>query len=146
MYQVRSTSLLPLRNGRAVGRTLTGCTAPAVKEAGMALEVQRIACVNNGGFVMNFGIQYLDLDETIPQPVMFEGLNSGDYPILDTRVIDLIEQGVSEGRLVSPRVNAYWGESEAWVGWLTCAANGQTATFDVSGTTLDVHIKLIGTE
>jgi hypothetical protein len=54
----------------------------------MATQVQTIACVNNAGFVMSFGIQILDIDNS-GRILTVEGLETEHYPIDQTRTIDL---------------------------------------------------------
>ncbi|NEO75714.1 hypothetical protein [Moorena sp. SIO4G3] len=99
------------------------------------LEVQKIACTNNAGFVMNF---YVDI----------EGLKtggSGDYPINQTRTIDVGEYPIGEGFSMKPVVNAVLGKTLAGPS-VIFKRNGQTATYSVTGTTLIYKICLIGTD
>lgn len=105
------------------------------------LQVQRIACVNNGGFVMNFSVRYLDSEGHWHTA----DWNSGNYPINQTRTSpDLGEIGVPDDAVaVTPYVHAILGKHETGEPLVTFAANGQTGTYGVKGTTLDFSVKLI---
>lgn len=101
------------------------------------LHVQHIACVNNAGFVMNFQIRR--------QRDGRDAGDSGRYPINQSRRIDLsgLEFGgdrLQIGDLVQPRVNAVAGSTRDGPG-VRYAPNGQTATFNVRGTTLDYSVE-----
>jgi hypothetical protein len=104
--------------------------------------VQSVACVNNAGFVMSFGITVLDT-ATITEHAV-EGVDSGNYPIVQTRTIDLATIGIEEGTILWPRVHAVGGRTERGDDGVRYAQNGQTATYEVSGTTLDFDVRLIG--
>ncbi len=108
------------------------------------IQVQKIACVNNAGFVMNFQIQYLDADGA----QHLTDWNSGNYPINQTGTSpDLESIGVPANALaVTPYVNAILGKSNTGNPEVTYAANGQTATYTVTGTTLIFSVTLIGSE
>ena len=108
----------------------------------MATQVQTIACVNNAGFVMSFGVEILDIDHGIEETI--NNLDSGNYPIDQTRSIDLSSTGIAEGTLVRPQVHAVWGDTNHGDRWVQYTKNGQTATFAVSGTTLNYSVNLIG--
>jgi hypothetical protein len=110
----------------------------------MALQVQTIACVNNAGFVMSFGLEILDMNTL--RPLIIENLDSGNYPIDQTRSIDLSTTGIEEGTIVRPQVRAVWGDTNLGDRYVVYAANGQTATYEVSGTTLNYSVKLIGAQ
>jgi len=104
--------------------------------------VQTIACVNNAGFVMSFGVEIMDLDQGIE--VTINDLDSGNYPIDQTRSVDLSTTGIAEGTIVRPQVRAVWGDTNHGNRWVKFAKNGQTATFEVRGTTLNYDVNLIG--
>ena len=97
------------------------------------LEVQKIACVNDAGFVMSF------------KAVCSGGTSndSGDYPIDQTRVIDLGETPFRTGIEFWPEVHAVLGKTQSASDHVIFQLNGQTATYEVKGTTLDYSIKLI---
>jgi hypothetical protein len=107
----------------------------------MALAVETIACVNNAGFVMSFGLEIFDPD--IGAIVAVEGVDSGNYPIDQTRQIDLSTTGISEGVSVRPQVHAVLGNTNSGNRFVQYAKNGQTATYDVRGTTLNYSVDLI---
>jgi hypothetical protein len=98
------------------------------------VEVQKIACVNDAGFVMWF------------QAVCSGGSSNGTdtYPIDQTRVIDLAETPFREGVEFWPEVHAILGKTQSAGEHIQFALNGQTATYEVRGTTLNYSIKLIG--
>jgi len=104
--------------------------------------VQTIACVNNAGFVMSFGLEVLDIDNGIEATI--NDLDSGNYPIDQTRTIDLSATNIAEGTLVRPQARAVWGDTNHGNRWVKYAQNGQTATYEVRGTTLNYDVKLIG--
>ena len=101
------------------------------------LEVQKIACANDAGFVMSFVAACSD----------GSSLSTETYPIDQTRVIDLASTAFKLGTEFWPRVNAVLGKTEDVQDarqHVVFAMNGQTATYDVKGVTLDYSITLIG--
>jgi hypothetical protein len=104
--------------------------------------VQTVACVNDAGFVMNFDIEMLDLNTG--NITLIPGKNSGNYPIDQTRSIDLSSAGIDEGTLVRPLVNAVLGKTLSGDKFARYSHNGQAATWEVRGTTLNYSVTLIG--
>jgi hypothetical protein len=102
--------------------------------------VQKIACANAAGFVMNFSIRWLDASGNW----FTTHWNSGNYPIDQTRTSpDLASIGVPPDALaVSPYVHAILGKSGEGTPYVAYAANGNVGTYTVSGTTLDYSVKL----
>ena len=98
------------------------------------LEVQKIACANDAGFVMSFVAACAD----------GSSLSTDTYPIDQTRVIDLASTSFKLGTEFWPRVNAVLGSTQDAQTHVIFAMNGQTATYDVKGLTLDYSITLIG--
>ena len=98
------------------------------------IQAQKIACVNDAGFVMWF------------QAVCSGGTSNptGNYPIDQTRVIDLGETPFREGVEFWPEVHAILGKTQSGSDHIQFALNGQTATYEVRGTTLNYSISLIG--
>ena len=68
------------------------------------LKVQRIACTNDAAFVMKFWVGYQDNNNQVHGTS-----DTGDYPVGQTRVIDLASQGFSEDTLIWPSVAAVFG-------------------------------------
>ncbi len=103
-------------------------------------EIDKIACSNAAGFVMNFSIQWLDTDGTWHTTEW----NSGNYPINMTRKSPSLSSiGVPEDALgVTPYVHAILGKHEQGTPLVQAADNGQVATYNVTGTTLDFQVKL----
>lgn len=100
------------------------------------MEVQKIACVNDAGFVMSFVAQTNGARST----------SSGEYPVNETRVIDLANSPFRAGLEFWPVVDAVLGKTQAASEHVTFALNGETATYQVTGTTLGYDIKLIGAD
>jgi hypothetical protein len=98
------------------------------------MNVQKIACVNNAGFVMNFEVHTTSGLRTS---------NSGNYPIDQTRVIDLAGLGIAEGTEVFPVVQAILGKTNSGDPHVYYEQNGQTATYEVKGATLTYSVQLI---
>jgi hypothetical protein len=98
------------------------------------VEVQKIACVNDAGFVMSFAAVCAGGSTN----------SSGNYPIDQTRVIDLGESPFRTGIEFWPEVHAVLGKTQSASEHVVFAMNGQTATYEVKGTTLNYSIKLIG--
>ena len=105
-------------------------------------QVQRITCINNAGFVMNFSIRWQDINENwnITQ------WNSGNYPINETRTSpDLETIGVNPIYVVAvtPYVQAIAGNHKSGSPSVEYQPNDRTATYQVKGTTLDYSVGLI---
>jgi hypothetical protein len=97
------------------------------------IQVQKIACVNNAGFVMSFDASCAGGTSN----------SSGNYPIDQTRVIDLGETPFRTGIEFWPEVHAVLGKTQSADEHVLFEMNGQTATYEVRGTTLNYSIKLI---
>ncbi len=107
-----------------------------------ALEVQTVNCVNNGAFVMSFGLEVFNQD--ILGWTTINDLDQGPYPIDQNQSIDLSTTTISEGTAVRPQVRVRWGDTVSAPTYIRYAKNGQTATWVVTGTTLNVHISQTG--
>ncbi len=103
--------------------------------------VQTLVCVNNAAFVMSFGIEILDMNTGIP--FIIENLDSGTYPIDQNKPIDLSTIGIAEGTCLRPQVRAVWGDTNDGDSFVQYAPNGETATYEVSGTTLNYSVRLL---
>lgn len=103
-------------------------------------QAQYIACVNAAGFVMNFSIKYLD---TNTGEWKVGKQNSGNYPIGQERSLNGAENDVPLGSVMAPVVHAILGVSNEGTPFVTYAANGQTATYNVHGTTLIYSVDLV---
>jgi hypothetical protein len=103
------------------------------------MKAQRIACVNNAGFVMNFSVSVLNVEDGTSRVVG----DSGTYPINQARVIDLANFGIEEGSLVRPHVNAVWGVSNEGNRYVIYDPDAATATYNVTGTTLNYSVNLL---
>ena len=98
------------------------------------LEVQKIACANDAGFNMSFAAVCSD----------GRSFSSDAYPIDQTRVIDLASTPFKLGTEFWPEVQAALGKTLPSQDHVVFAMNGQTATYDVRGTTQSYTVKLIG--
>lgn len=98
------------------------------------VEVQKIACINNAGFIMWF------------QAVTPGGTSdpTDSYPIDQARVIDLATTPFRERLEFWPEVHAILGKTQSADEHIVFRLNGQTATYEVRGTTLNYSMKLIG--
>lgn len=99
------------------------------------MNVQKIACTNNAGFVMKFEVHTTTGLQTG---------DSGNYPIDQTRVIDLGNLGIAEGTEIFPVVHAILGKTNSGEPHVFYSTNGQVATYEVRGSTLNYSVNLIG--
>ena len=100
---------------------------------------QKIVCVNHAGFVMNFSVSILNIEDGSTLVIG----DSGSYPIGQTRVIDLADYGIEEGSLIRPFVHASWGVSNEGNRYARYSPNGASATYHVTGTTLNYSVELV---
>lgn len=70
--------------------------------------------------------------------------STGNYPIDQTKTIDLSSFGFADGTELWPVVDAVLGKTKSGDPHVTYANNGQVGTYDVKGTTLNFSVKLIG--
>jgi len=103
------------------------------------IEVQYIECVNNAAFVMSFGIQILD--ENTGLILIVDGLDTGNYPIGQSRRINLATIGIEPGTVVRPQVRAVWGVNNPGDEWVRFQPNRFLAKYDVRGTTLSYTVR-----
>jgi hypothetical protein len=96
--------------------------------------VQKIAVVNNGGFVINF--QVTTRDGILSAP-------TDTYPVNQWRIIDLTSTPLTEGVDVRPLVHATAGDDVLGNNFVSYCVNGQTATYTASGTTMDYQVTLL---
>jgi hypothetical protein len=112
------------------------------KDNSVMNQVQKIACVNNAGFVMSFAIQWQDIHGSWN----ITKWNSGNYPINETRTSpDLQQIGVNPTTavLVTPYVVAELGKDNTGSPCLEYQPNGVIGTYQVKGTTFDYSVELI---
>lgn len=121
--------------GLVAAATLASAAPADAQEAVAEPCVQKIAVVNNAAFVMNFKVATRD---------SIESYSTQNYPINQYRVIDLATVAtIPENTDVRPVVKAVAGDTRSgdFVGY---CKNGQTATYSVTGTTLNYQVTLIG--
>jgi hypothetical protein len=117
---------------------ILGATAQPAAAAPTAQQatpcVQKIAVVNNGGFTINFQVTTRDGQLSAP---------TDTYPINQWRIVDLTSTPLTEGDDVRPLVHATAGDDVAGNVFVSYCANGQTATYTASGTTMDYSVTLL---
>jgi hypothetical protein len=116
---------------------LLGVGAQPAAAAAAALAapcVQKIAVVNNGGFVINFQVTTRDGQLSAP---------TDDYPVNQWRLVDLTSTPLAEGVDVRPLVHATAGDDVLGNTFVSYCVNGQTATYTASGTTLNYTVTLL---
>lgn len=98
-------------------------------------EVQKIACKNGAGFVMRFRVSAEGSD------------NDSDYTSTFTnpgyKTINAKELGLDEGTEMWPNIDVKLGDDRTG-SRVRYKANGQVAVYNVTGTTLDSDVDLIG--
>lgn len=109
-------------------------SASAAQTAAAAPCVQKVAVVNNAGFVLSFRVT-----------TRTGGLSpeTDNYPINQWRVVDLTATELPEGSDVRPVVQAVGGTSQTGNTFVSYCRNGQTATYTASGATLNYTVVLI---
>ena len=96
--------------------------------------VQKVAVVNNGGFVINFQLTTRDGQLSAP---------TDNYPINQWRIVDLASTPFAEGVDVRPLVHAQAGNDVPGNVFVSYCVNGQTATYTASGTTTNYTVTLL---
>ncbi|SDS39373.1 hypothetical protein [Actinoplanes derwentensis] len=128
--RVAATAFAMTLTGTAAVIGLTATPAAAAAEPC----VQKVAVVNNGGFVINFQLTTRDGQVSAP---------TDDYPINQWRLVDLVSTPFAEGVDVRPLVHAEAGNDVLGNVFVSYCANGQTATYTASGTTLNYSVTLL---
>jgi hypothetical protein len=85
--------------------------------------VQRVKCKNRAAFNMSF----LVTNGTLSTPA------TDNYPVLQSRLIDLSSTKFAEGDEVWVKVSAYWGPTQDAPDKLQFAMNGNTAVYEIKG-------------
>lgn len=110
---------------------LAGPASPAAAQEGPC--VQNIAVINNGAFTMSF---------LVSNRVGISSTPTDSYAINNFRVIDLTSTPIPVGDDVRPVVSATAGNTVASPTFVSYCANGQTATYTATGTTLNFSVTL----
>ncbi|MFF9360143.1 hypothetical protein ACF1BB_00305 [Streptomyces griseoluteus] len=123
---------LPLMGAVALAAVpaVTAQAAPAQAEPC----VQKVAVVNNSGFVLSWAAS-TRTGEQSP--------STDAYPVNQTRTIDLTTTSFPEGTDLRPYVDAVAGTKNYGNRYVSYCDNGQTATYSVTGTTLDYSVTLL---
>lgn len=131
----KSFSRLALAGAVAVSTgTLVALPPASAAEIAAAPCVQKVAVVNNAGFVLSYRVT-TRTGGLSPQ--------TDDYPINQWRVVDLTATDLPEGSDVRPLVQAVGGTSQTGNTFVSYCRNGQTATYTASGATLNYTVVLI---
>jgi len=131
--KVTSRTAKRLALASSIGLAGLGLTVPAA-QAQAAPCVQRISVVNNAAFTMSYAITTRGGSQSAP---------TDTYPINQTRTTDLTTTDLPAGSDVRPVVSATAGTTEPGNLYVSYCANGQTATYSVTGTTLDFSVTLL---
>ncbi|RAM51620.1 MAG: FAD-linked oxidase [Hapalosiphonaceae cyanobacterium JJU2] len=99
----------------------------------LMLEVQKIECRNDAWFVMSFQTAW---DSGISD-------STDNYPILQSRTIDLAATTFPEGVEVWPVVSAVLGKTEMSDDHVTFKLNEKTAIYKVTGTTQNYSVNFV---
>ncbi|MGA5900251.1 hypothetical protein [Streptomyces venetus] len=126
----RSAAVLTCATALAVLPSVTAAAAPAQAQPC----VQKIAVVNNAGFALSWAPTTRAGEQSAP---------TDDYPINQTRIVDLSTTALAEGTDVRPYVDAVGGTKEFGNSYVSYCDNGQTATYTVTGTTFDYSVTLL---
>jgi hypothetical protein len=110
---------------------LAAPAAPALAQAAPC--VQNIAVINNGAYTMSFVVSSRTGITSAP---------TDSYAINNFRLVDLTATPIPGGDDVRPIVSATAGNTEPSADFVSFCANGQTATYSATGTTLNVSVTL----
>ncbi|MBD7917855.1 hypothetical protein H9657_06125 [Cellulomonas sp. Sa3CUA2] len=99
--------------------------------------VQRITVTNLAAFVMSVGVEYIDDDGQTTRTAWTD-----NYPVGQSRTIDLTTLKIDEGTLVRPVVDAVLGRTVAAEKFVKFASNDQTGAYGVHGVTQSFHVDL----
>ncbi|MEU0673473.1 hypothetical protein ABZ330_11330 [Streptomyces sp. NPDC006172] len=125
-----AATVLACATAMAVLPSVSAAAAPAQAQPC----VQKVAVVNNAGFVLSWAPATRDGEHLAP---------TDDYPINQTRTVDLSAASLTQGTDVRPYVEAVGGVSEFGTSYVSYCDNGQTATYTVTGTTFDYSVTLL---
>lgn len=105
----------------------------------MLLKYDRISCINNAALVMSYRVKYLVGDK-----VFTLEWGSGEFPVGQSRECNLTEYigELKDADLIWIEVNAMWGSTKESDDHIQYGESGYTATYEVTGTTLDFNITL----
>ncbi|GAA0568043.1 hypothetical protein GCM10010172_60320 [Paractinoplanes ferrugineus] len=132
MTAIIRRALLTATATAAAAATTLGVPATAAF-AQAAPCVQNIAVINNGAYEMSFAVASRTGITSTP---------TSTYLINNFRLVDLTATPIPEGSDVRPVVTATAGNTEPATDFVSFCANGQTATYSATGTTLDVQVTL----
>lgn len=127
------TAIIRRTLATATAAALAVSAAPSAAFAQAAPCVQNLAVINNGAYSMSFVVSSRTGITSTP---------TDTYLINNFRVIDLTATPIPEGQDVRPVVTATAGNTEPSADFVSFCANGQTATYSATGTTLDVRVTL----
>jgi hypothetical protein len=109
----------------------------------MALDVDKIVVVNDGGFVMKF---WISVNVPGDKKLYWTNNNSGDYAVGQDRTFDLSQgqPAIPPGSTVWPTVKAEGGNQVDGDAKFTYKpGSNRTVTFRARGTTLNYSVNLV---
>lgn len=128
---IRKVILTATATAAAGAAILASPASPAFAQAAPC--VQNIAVINNGGYSMSF---------VVSDRAGITSTPTDSYEINNFRIVDLTATAIPEGDDVRPIVSATAGNTEPSADFVSFCANGQTATYSATGTTLNVSVTL----
>jgi hypothetical protein len=111
--------------------TVAGPSSPAFAQVGPC--VQNIAVINNGAYSVSF---------VVSNRVGITSTPTDSFNINNFRLIDLTATPIPAGDEVRPIISVQSGNTEPSDEFVTFCANGQTATYTATGTTLNPDVTL----
>jgi hypothetical protein len=100
--------------------------------------VSKIACDNDGGFVMRFRVKWKEGEEKK------ESKWSGKYPINQSKTMDLRKLSIPPGTEVWPEADAVLGkQKDAWEHVIYSPDTESVATYRVYGASYYIHVDLL---
>jgi hypothetical protein len=97
--------------------------------------VQRVVVSNNSGGILSY---------VLSNRLGVTNTATDQYPVNQWRTTDLTTTAFTEGEDVRPIVSVQAGDTVPANNFVSFCANGQTATYTVTGTINDISITLIG--
>jgi hypothetical protein len=121
----------------AAGMIAAGAQPAAAAPSALQVDpcVQRIVVSNNSGGILSY---VLSTREGVTNTA------TDQYPVNQWRTTDLTTTEFAEGTDLRPIVSVQAGDTVPAPNFVSFCANGQTATYIVTGTINDINIALIG--
>lgn len=134
---ILSLAVLSMSPVNQTAHAAAHATEKTAQPAAATISVQKIVVVNDAGFVLNFSVASLN-----SIGVASYSAPTDNYPIDQSRTIDASTLGIATGTTIFPHVSAIAGNTVDGVR-VQYAPNGQVATYEVQGTTLNYTVTLL---